>query len=497
MTVLVAGLTLLPYLYAQLAAPPGYTFGGVMIGPEDGNTYLAKIRQGYDGAWLYRSVYSPEVEPPILGHNLYLLIGQAAHLLRMPVSVAFHGARFLAGSLLLLGAYWLAAELTPDVQARRWAWTVAALGSGLGIVVQLLGMGQNGFLPPDFYLPQSNIFYSILTNPHFPLTTAFEIWMVLWVFKPPFARWPELLNLGWIVAMGIGLAIMAPYLVPVLGLVLFVGLIAAWPVSRKVLIRFVVFAVTVSSIALIYVWQLNYNPATAAWLGQVESLSPPLIQMLFGLGIWLPLALVAAWQIWQSQPKASRPFVIMLLAWLVASLFGMYIPSFFQGRLLGGIFAPVAILAGPGAYWLLNQLHGLRQKLLLLLMVGLGFSSNVLILGVTFTAPRQLQDTMYLTNDEVAMFHWLEPQVTTDDVVLADPRLGNFVPAWVSARVVYGHRLETPLALTRLQEVETYYNQGPDLALLHKYQVAFVIGGSLPPGWKIAYQNATVTVYSP
>src|SRR5262249_47506400 len=104
LTLLVTGLTVLPYIFAQVAAPSGYTFGGVMINPEDGNTYLAKIREGYEGAWLYRSVYSPEAEPEILGHNLYLLIGHIAYLIQMPVVWAYHIARILAGSLLLMAA---------------------------------------------------------------------------------------------------------------------------------------------------------------------------------------------------------------------------------------------------------------------------------------------------------------------------------------------------------------------------------------------------------
>lgn len=497
LTLLVTSLTALPYIYAQVAAPAGYTFGGVMINPEDGNTYLAKIREGYDGDWLYRSVYSPDNEPAILGHNLYLLIGQFARLIQLPIIWAYHLARILAGSLLLVAAYWLAAEITPNIQARRWAWAIAAFGSGLGIVIQLLGLSQNGFVPPDFYQPQSNIFYSILTNPHFPLTTAFEILAVLWVFKPPFAKWPEGLNLGLIVTLGIGLAIMAPYLVPVVILVTGVGLLAAWPVGPKIWVRFGVLGAAMTSIVIIYLWQLNYNPAMAAWLGQVKAVSPPLIQTLFGFGIWLPLALTGAWQVWQSENKSSRHFTIILLAWIVVGLTSMYSPSFTQGRFVSGIFAPIAILAGVGVHWLLNFTQGLRQKLLLLIIVGLGFNSNVIIVGVTFTAPRQKPDTMYLTNDEMAMFDWLDSRTSDADVVLANQRLGNFVPAWTNARVVYGHNLETSQATLRQAEVDAYYQQGADLNLLHKYNVAFVIGGRKPAGWKVAYQNATVTVYSP
>ena len=56
----VVALSCAPYLYAYFAAPPGRTFGGFLINTQDGNSYLAKMRQGYDGAWLFRLPFTPE-----------------------------------------------------------------------------------------------------------------------------------------------------------------------------------------------------------------------------------------------------------------------------------------------------------------------------------------------------------------------------------------------------------------------------------------------------
>ncbi|MBI3733905.1 MAG: hypothetical protein HY259_10690, partial [Chloroflexi bacterium] len=42
-----------PNLWGYLAAPPGYHYTGLAYAWEDGASYIAKIRQGMQGAWLY------------------------------------------------------------------------------------------------------------------------------------------------------------------------------------------------------------------------------------------------------------------------------------------------------------------------------------------------------------------------------------------------------------------------------------------------------------
>lgn len=494
-TAIVVGLTLLPYIFATVAAPPGLVFGGVLINPQDGNSYLAKMYQGYEGAWLYRLAYSPENEPGWLVYSLYLILGHLARVTGLPIVWVYHAGRVAAGVLLLVGVYRFAAVLTPDVQARRWAWTIAAFGSGLGVLTQLSGRAIVGYLPIDFYFPQSNIFYSLLTNPHFPLTTAFEIWLVLWLIEPPFTQWPESLNLIAIAGLGLGIISMAPYLISVMGLVAGVGLIGVRPFNSKILVRLGVLGAAMGSLALFNLWQLTHNLTMTTWLDQIGTVSPPLPDTLLGFGVWLSLALSGAWVIRKANQQASRPFIAVLLAWIVFGVAGMYSPVVLSGRLLGGIFAPIAILAGLGLHWLLNLVSGIRQKLIFLAIVGLGFNTNALILAATFTAPRQALDTMYLTVDEMAAFQWLAPRVTMNDVVLADPRLGNFVPAWTGSRVVYGHNLETANAAVKWTEVTNYYRSSPDLDLLSRYKVKYVIGGQKPAGWKIVYQNETLTIY--
>ena len=47
--ILLVGVTVLPHLIAYLATPEDLFFTGFLSNPEDGHTYLAKMRQGWRG----------------------------------------------------------------------------------------------------------------------------------------------------------------------------------------------------------------------------------------------------------------------------------------------------------------------------------------------------------------------------------------------------------------------------------------------------------------
>ena len=62
-------LLTLPYLIAYSSQGRGSRFSGFLFGVEDGNSYIADMRQGADGAWLFRDPYTSESQR---GEPLYL-----------------------------------------------------------------------------------------------------------------------------------------------------------------------------------------------------------------------------------------------------------------------------------------------------------------------------------------------------------------------------------------------------------------------------------------
>src|ERR1700730_4467876 len=104
-----AVVTLLPYAFAHLAHPPGQTFMGFFFLGDDANTYLAKMREGLDGSWVWTNKYTTEPSTPVYFFVFWIALGHLAGLLHLPVLLMFHLAR-LAGAIILLYAGWVFIE---------------------------------------------------------------------------------------------------------------------------------------------------------------------------------------------------------------------------------------------------------------------------------------------------------------------------------------------------------------------------------------------------
>ena len=53
-------VTTIPYLYAWTSQPAGHVFMGFFFLGDDANTYLAKMREGWEGSWIWTNRYSTE-----------------------------------------------------------------------------------------------------------------------------------------------------------------------------------------------------------------------------------------------------------------------------------------------------------------------------------------------------------------------------------------------------------------------------------------------------
>jgi len=237
---------------------------------------------------------------------------------------------------------------------------------------------------------------------------------------------------------------------------------------------------------------MQADPAVAEWARQNVTPTPPMLDVILGLGIWLPLAIVGAWRV--QRERGWTPTLFSLIAWLLFIAALIYFPYPLQRRFLGGVFVPLSVLSGIGLAWWLAQLKRARVVAIAGLVV-FGFTANVLVLMALFVAPGQTDPAVYLTNDEAAALRWLETRATPNDVVLADKRLGNFVPGLTGARTVYGHPMETIDAETKLAEVELFYATGLDNGILDRYRVTYIIGGAPPAGWQLVFESGAVKIY--
>jgi len=93
-------LTLVPYVVAMAFAPPGMVFLGSLLNTDDTAQFLAAMRQGAEGNWIYRNQFTPEDTRPLVMYPMYMLWGKLTGWMGNPV-LAYHVLR-LGGAISLL-----------------------------------------------------------------------------------------------------------------------------------------------------------------------------------------------------------------------------------------------------------------------------------------------------------------------------------------------------------------------------------------------------------
>ncbi len=460
----------LPYLVAWFSAPQGQVFGGILYNPWDGNSYLAKMRQGWWGDWQFHLPFTEEPHPGAVIFTFYLFLGHLARWFGLSLPLVFHLARLAASGFMLAMIWRLLGHVFPDSAHRKRAFLIASTGAGLGWMFLTAEP-----LFPDLWVPEAFSFYATLSNPHFPLVVGLMAWMCLKALSPPVSR-TDCIRLA---ACGLALAVVQPFAIPVA-----VSTLAAFMLLlflRRQPWRHVagiLLAATLPALPVLFYdwWVYGHNPALAEWSAQNITASPPLWHWLVAYGLLLPLAAVGVYTAVRRSPSPLDLFVL----WFGVSAVGMYIPFALQRRFSLGLQIPVAVLATVGFLHLTGKFReGLRRWAFALTLGVVSLSSAALVVlgifGGLSGEPR-----LFLRADEAAALHWLRGHDARQAVVLASPELSTFVPAWSGSRVVYGHPYETIRAEEKKAAVERFFAEPDDRAraqFLERHRVAFLIAG--------------------
>src|SRR5574341_2532975 len=120
----------LPYLLAYTVPAP-YVFGGILFNPMDGQSYFAKMREGWRGEWLFTLPYTPQPGPGVFIFTYYLFLGRLARWSGASLDLVYHLARVAGGLALLLSAYHFIARFFESSRRRLAAWPCFPRASGL------------------------------------------------------------------------------------------------------------------------------------------------------------------------------------------------------------------------------------------------------------------------------------------------------------------------------------------------------------------------------
>jgi hypothetical protein len=441
----IAALSLLPYLLAYLWTPPGHHFAGFFFIADDATTYLAKMRQGADGSWLWNDPYTSEPHGGVFLFGFYLLFGHLSALLHLPLIATYHLAGITGAIALVLAADRLCRRLLPPGRANL-GLVLVVLGSGAGFLAQAAGnpsvLGSR-IEALDLHLPELSGWYSILAIPHFAWATALIITALLGLLRIMEAPgWRPLL----VTAVSlIALTAIHPQMIPVLAVIwvayravlLFWGQRPSW---RAVATEAAAFAATLPLLAY-NAWILFRDPTIAEWAHQWRHQAPGPLSLALSLGLPLLLAIVGIAVAWRRRDQG----LALLLVWppLVVAL--LYLPNVanIQRRLLDALFVPIGILAALGISTVTARLRRARGRRIEAVLVTVCCVSSAIALAIALRFASGAFSEAYINDDAWQAMSWLSAHHQVDDRALSAPAAGQLLPAWAGVPVYVGHYSET------------------------------------------------------
>ncbi len=452
---LVAGLWGLwltgPYLAAWwLGRQQGLVFAGFLHNPYDNFTYLAKMWQGWRGAWVYRLAFTVEPGPGAPIFLFYLALGHVARLTQAPLLAVYHGARLLAGGLLFAALVVAARAWFPhDGWSQRFAVALTLFGSGLGWLV-FPWAREN--IPPDMSIPEAFPYLAAITTPHFLLAQALLVALIAWPWR---AGRPGARRAAWWALAGV-LSVIYPFGVVVALAALAVGGLplwwwqrllrrgeptpgpawARWPEPWR---RAVWVALGGLPYPLYALWALRQDPTLVVWNAQNVTPSGPWWLMLLAVSPALPVAWWLAWEAW-GQGRLPAGHQSPTWAWGFNSVVLTQLPLALQRRFFVGAYVAAAWSLSAA----LAPLEAHQRRRWARLVWALSLPSTLLTLvGLLLLAARG-SPLLYLYPDEVAAFAWVREHTPAEARFLASEASSARLAAFTGRRVFVGHPLETP-----------------------------------------------------
>jgi hypothetical protein len=445
-SIIVIVMVTLPYIYAFQTADSNHVFGGFLINPIDGHSYLAKMQLGYNDEWKFTLPYTSEKSDGAYLFLAYILLGHITRILNTNLIIVFHLARIFGAAFLL----WSVSNFNKVIFSESWQridwYIVSTLGAGLGWIAALFGLFTS-----DFWVAEAYPFLSMYTNPHF----SFGLGLMVLVLTPP-KRFPIIKNLS----LGVCLGLIQPFNVVIVILVLaartineLVGLTGSLKQrveNSQLLLSLIAFGLGGGIILGYQYIVIQVDPLLAAWNLQNITPTPGLLDLIFSLSPCLILALIGIKDAWGTE--GGR----MLVYWAAISLCLILVPWSLQRRFLSGIFIPVSGLAILGLDKLLKIKKAdvaISSVLLFLLVI----PTNLFVIISGVQASNRNDPAIYWDLNLNEALEWINHDTELDSVILADEVTGLYIPSQTGRGVIYGHPFETIEAESQLDFVRDFF----------------------------------------
>ena len=447
-SILVLVLVTTPYFYASFQGGDAYQFGGFLLNPLDGNSYLAKMRQGWNGSWKFTLPYTANPGKGAYLFLFYISLGHLARTLQIPLLIMFHGVKFIGTALMLTSMARFFDQRMESPRLKQSAFSLAAIGSGLGWTAIPWGL-----FTADFWVAEAYPFLSAYANPHFPLGLA----ILMNLFQPAEKR--RISVVGILTAL---LALILPFGVVILILLhgaLVLDDFFSGPYQKITDVFKTKHMKSVGVIGgiglpiLVYEWWVtNADPVLSLWNEQNLTPSPPLWDTLLSFSPALILAIWGIRKAWGS--KKTKPLVY----WGILGAVLMYFPWSLQRRFMLGYYIPMAGLAVLGIERISKQ-FALRFPSMMIVLIIFAVPTNAIVILSGAQAVKQRSPQIYLAQNEVQALEWVEKNAQDADVFLSSPSTGLYIPAYTGRKVYYGHPFETTDAEEKRGKAEGFFKE--------------------------------------
>lgn len=478
-SVLLMGVTSIPYLYGFWTTPQDQVFSGIVYNVHDTAQYLSWMREAQNAVFIENRLTS-EPNPAIFFNLHWWLPGRLAGWLGLSSMQIYHLYRLAAIPFCVAVIYWLAGLVLSNRRQQIYAFGLTIFASGLGWiwVIHKYAVGLPDVLyPTDIYTAPGNTFYTFMVSPHLTLSLGLTLWAIGLAFQAHRQQ-------SWGYALAAGLVSL------VLGFGHIYDLVTVWSAlgafGLVILLRnglrqtlksfFMLSSVVVLSLpaaAYFAIVSSNANPIWQQALAQYDNLNaftPDPAHLLILLG-WPLIISIVTFRGFVPLPEKDERY-LFIAAWFLANMLIIYLPLKFRIMLLAGLQFPLAVLTTIALFkyiipWLAAQQLKLGQRTLPLgppartwlpvLLLALVLPANLYIFGWRMLDMSRHDYPFFLYRDDLDAFEWLENNADREAVVLTSFTIGHYLPGLTGVRPFLSNAVMTVNFVEKEQQVRHFF----------------------------------------
>ncbi len=475
-------LTSLPYFYGWLQTPDNFTYTGLhSLTPGDTHVYFSWMEQVKQGHFISKDLYTSEPQSRILLNSFWSVEGLIAKYTGLSNNLVLQISRILLIPFFIILLYLLSAYFWSSKLWRKVSFIFLTFASGIGVVISIFLPGSvysKGWYnwPLDMWAPESNNLLIMFQSPHLIFSTCLII-LILWFAFLSFEKnkFKYSLSAG---LMSLILFQFHPFHTPTIFGVIIGYFIVQFLINFKQLkkqqdylfniVKHATIIVLISLPSVLYWLYLGaYDFVTIIRTYQNICLTPSLLVTLVSYGF---IIILAVWAIIQFiNKKRFTNKTIFFTVWFIIQFALLYSPFPFQRRLMQGLQIPMIILAVFGLQFIYDYLKQkisadkfdfyINNKYLAIILFILLFTSSNINNWIREVAVfAEIYPQLYIKNDSIAGYNWLEINTSPNDVILTDLYNGNLIPGRIGHKVYVGHGVETLFFESKLMQMVWFYS---------------------------------------